>query len=900
MAGRIMELALEIKGKIDRAIPESLRNAASSVADLDRRLAQLRGSSASIDAFARQAATVRRLSNEFRQAQAAVRAAAQAMRQQGGATRESQAAYTAAQNRVRALSQALTEERARLQQTSAALRAAGVDTTHLASEQRRLQAELTRTQAARGNRQNAAAARGRRDDASAKLAAATINFQGGMDIMKSITSPLVEAAKSAIKFESAMADVRKVVDFDSPQQFKEMGNDILAMSQRLPMAANDIAKIVAAGGQAGIAKEGLLEFAESAIKMGIAFDLTAEQAGDMMAKWRTAFHMNQDEVVSLADKINYLGNTTSASAPKISDVVTRIGPLGEIGGVASGEIAALGAAMVSTGVESDVAATGIKNLILGMTAGASATKTQQEAFQKLGFSATDMAKRMQTDAKGAILDLMKAIKKLPAEEQAATLNDLFGKESIGAIAPLLSNLDTLAEDLHKVGDASLYAGSMNQEAATRMETTEAKLQQFKSSTEAVGITVGQVLSPYIAQIAVALTPVVQGFAQWAQQNPGLVATLAAIAAAIAVIVTTLLAISIAVAGFSFISAQMAVFAAAVSRLSVVFTVLRTGLTLAAIGFRILTAAMMANPIGFVVGLIAILVSVLIYLWNTNEGFRAVVLAAWEMIQSKIGAVLGVMFGVVGLLIYLWNTNEGFRASVQAAWAAIQTAVATAVAAISAGWDFCMAALSAAWDSAVQAVHSALSSIEARVSSAVATIRSWWDSLTAALSRPINAVVNIFKSGGGDTEHLASGGIFNRGAFLTTFAEDSPEAAIPLDGSARALSLWQQAGQMLGVMPQGGASESISAGVSSKALGIMPRGNGNTIPTEPRKISVAPSNRGGSFTMEFSPTITISGGADANTANMIRQALEEQAQKFKQELPRMLRSVQANERRLSYE
>ena len=804
MAGRIMELALEIKGKIDRAIPESLRNAASSVADLDRRLAQLRGSSASIDAFARQAATVRRLSNEFRQAQTAVRAAAQAMRQQGGATRESQAAYTAAQNRVRALSQALTEERARLQQTSAALRAAGVDTTHLASEQRRLQAELTRTQAARGNRQNAAAARGRRDDASAKLAAATINFQGGMDIMKSITSPLVEATKSAIKFESAMADVRKVVDFDSPQQFKEMGNDILAMSQRLPMAANDIAKIVAAGGQAGIAKEGLLEFAESAIKMGIAFDLTAEQAGDMMAKWRTAFHMNQDEVVSLADKINYLGNTTSAAAPKISDVVTRIGPLGEIGGVASGEIAALGAAMVSTGVESDVAATGIKNLILGMTAGASATKTQQEAFQKLGFSATDMAKRMQTDAKGAILDLMKAIKKLPAEEQAATLNDLFGKESIGAIAPLLSNLDTLAEDLHKVGDASLYAGSMNQEAATRMETTEAKLQQFKSSAEAVGITVGQVLSPYIAQIAVALTPVVQGFAQWAQQNPGLVATLAAIAAAIAVIVTTLLAISIAVAGFSFISAQMAVFAAAVSRLSVVFTVLRTGLTLAAIGFRILTAAMMANPIGFVVGLIAILVSVLIYLWNTNEGFRA------------------------------------------------------------------------------------------------AVIRSWWDSLTAALSRPINAVVNIFKSGGGDTEHLASGGIFNKGAFLTTFAEDSPEAAIPLDGSARALSLWQQAGQMLGVMPQGGASESRNAGVSSKALGVMPRGNGNTIPTEPRKISVAPSNRGGSFTMEFSPTITISGGADANTANMIRQALEEQAQKFKQELPRMLRSVQANERRLSYE
>lgn len=45
---------------------------------------------------------------------------------------------------------------------------------------------------------------------------------------------------------------------------------------------------------------------------------------------------------------------------------------------------------------------------------------------------------------------------------------------------------------------------------------------------------------------------------------------------------------------------------------------------------------------------------------------------------------------------------------------------------------------------------------------------------------------------------ATGGIYNKGAFLTSFAEDSAEAAIPLDGSPRAISLWQQAGSMLGV------------------------------------------------------------------------------------------------------
>ena len=50
--------------------------------------------------------------------------------------------------------------------------------------------------------------------------------------------------------------------------------------------------------------------------MGVAFDVTAEQAGEMMAKWRSAFKIGQKEVEILADQINYLGNTTAASAAR--------------------------------------------------------------------------------------------------------------------------------------------------------------------------------------------------------------------------------------------------------------------------------------------------------------------------------------------------------------------------------------------------------------------------------------------------------------------------------------------------------------------------------------------------------------------------------------------------------
>ncbi|ECJ4729785.1 phage tail tape measure protein, partial [Salmonella enterica subsp. enterica] len=159
-----------------------------------------------------------------------------------------------------------------------------------------------------------------------------------------VLGALVLPVNAAIGFESKMADIRKVVDgLDDKKAFAQMSDDILTLSTQLPMAAEGIAEIVAAGGQAGIARGDLMQFANDAVKMGVAFDTTAEESGQMMAQWRTAFKLTQEDVVVLADKINYLGNTGPANAKKISDIVTRIGPLGGVAGVASGEIAAMGA-----------------------------------------------------------------------------------------------------------------------------------------------------------------------------------------------------------------------------------------------------------------------------------------------------------------------------------------------------------------------------------------------------------------------------------------------------------------------------------------------------------------------------------------------------------------------------
>ena len=774
-------------------------------------------------------------------------------------------------------------------------------------------------------------AQARKQKAQAAFDSAKSNLAGTAMKTVVLAAPLVGATKAAMDFESEMAEVRKVVDFDTPQQFKEMGQDILDLSTKMPMAASGIAKIVAAGGQAGIARQDLMQFAQDAVKMGVAFDITADQAGDMMAKWRSAFNLNQDGVVALADKINYLGNTTAASAPLIADVVTRIGPLGEIGGVASGEIAALGASMVATGVQSDVAATGIKNLILGMTAGEGATKSQAAAFQQLGFDAADMAKRMQTDAKGAIMDVFRALQALPKDQQASVLADLFGKESIGAIAPLLTNLDALQDNFNKVNNAMQYGGSVDAEYAARCGTTANQLSLFRNSITAVAIEIGSALLPAINSILQNIVPVVVAFAKWAKEHQVLIQTMVALAASFAGVLLAARSILAIRAGFNMLKETANLFfivnkngenvlrgAATASKLfHAGLNGLGAAFRLAATGARALAMALMANPIIAIVAVIIAVVAAIIYFWNTNEQFRAAVIAIWNNIVSfgmSLFSALAAFFtgvwnGLVTIATAVWSgimtvatmavsvimdiisafgafftgVWNGCLAIASAVWDAISSFVSGAASVIEGIISALVDYISGAWDSAVAAVQSFASSVIDAIGQAVDWAMDKWSSLVNALSHPIDTAINIAQnitrtiseatSSGDDVSENARGGIYQRGAFLTTFAEDSAEAAIPLDGSARAISLWQQAGAALGVMPK--TPQRMSAGTAK-----------------------APSYSNSSITLDFRPTINVQGGGDV--ADTVRQALEEQARQFQRELPKMLDKVSAGRRRLSYE
>jgi TP901 family phage tail tape measure protein len=341
------------------------------------------------------------------------------------------------------------------------------------------------------------------------------------------------SARAAIDFESAMADVRKVVPgLESAEGLKEMKQEIIGLSKELPVSAEGLAAIMAAAGQSGIPREELADFTRQAAQMGVAFDITADEAGTAMAKLRTSLGLSQPEVVDLADAMNFLSNSMASSAAEVNNFMLRAGAVGKQVAMTTEQTAALGSAMIAAGAEPDVAATSFRNLIRALTKGESATAKQAAAFKALGLDVNQVAKDMQTDAVGTIRDVFQRISQMPAEMRVSTISEVFGDEA-RALTPLITNMQLFDQAIGLVADRSQYAGSMLAEFQARAGTSANNFQLLQNNIKALQIAIGEGLLPALNLMLGTLAPVLSVVADLAGRFPLLTAVVVSLTAALA-------------------------------------------------------------------------------------------------------------------------------------------------------------------------------------------------------------------------------------------------------------------------------------------------------------------------------------------------------------------------------
>ena len=578
---------------------------------LGRSIKQLNTTSENVNAFKDLRQSTISAKQEWNAAEAEVKRLAKEIKNTEKPSKELNNSFRNAKKEAAIAKSAYEQNKAALKEMSTSLKTAGVDTKNLTQEQNRL------GQAMEILRKRQTALTAIENKRQANLSKRSMYRSQMMDVVALGTS-LYGLVKPAIAFESAMADVKKVVNFETPQQIKEMEHDIKQLSKRIPIAVDGLTQMIATGGQLGVPREKLAQFAEIASKMSIAFDITADEASQSMAKLSNVLQVPIEEMTKVGDVINHLSNNTAATAQDLLTVSIKAGAMAKSFGMSHNELSALASSFIALGVAPEQAASSINMMTSRLKLLPVATGAARDAFNMLGISMQEYTNMVESGrGKEALLSVLESIKGLSTIKRSQALKEIFGEKVSQKVNALIDGLDSLKTNLAMVSDEAAYTNSMQQEFEMRSATTANSLQLLKNQMSVLATNIGATLLPTINSVVGIFGKAASSLAEFAEKHPTLIKY-------IGLAVTGMMSFKLATFalgyGFTFIKGGI---------LSIVgvFTRLRTAFSLLKLGFgglipiiRSVGTAIVSNPIGLIITGIAVGAALIIKYWKPISAF----------------------------------------------------------------------------------------------------------------------------------------------------------------------------------------------------------------------------------------------------------------------------------------
>ncbi len=341
----------------------------------------------------------------------------------------------------------------------------------------------------------------------------------GRDLTVGVTLPLAAVGLGAIKaakdFESSFAGVRKTVDgvVDSQGNLTSFGQQLQtqfrALAKEIPVSVNELNRIGESAGQLGIRSESIMGFTRTIAAMGVATNLSTEQAADGMARFANITQMPQDKINNLGSVIVELGNKLAATESEILEFGLRIAGAGEIVGMTESQILGIGGAISSVGVEAEAGGTAVQKALLSMNMAATTGKGLG-AFENV---VPNFKELFAVDPAEAFLQYVEGIGKA-GKGGGALLADagIDDQRQVRAFLSIAAAGDLLRTSLKLAGDEWVRNTALTNEAAQRYRTFDSQLQLFKNQINDIGITLGTKLIEALLRMRPAIETVLTALA----------------------------------------------------------------------------------------------------------------------------------------------------------------------------------------------------------------------------------------------------------------------------------------------------------------------------------------------------------------------------------------------------
>lgn len=347
--------------------------------------------------------------------------------------------------------------------------------------------------------------------AEASFARAGQTMMGaGKTLTAAVTLPIaaigVGAIKAASDFESSFAGVRKTVDA-TEKEFAELEAGFRSLSKTIPVNVNELNAIGEAAGQLGIEKENILAFTDTIAKMGVATNLSTDEAANAFARLSNVMGTSQQDFDKLGNVVVDLGNNAAATESEIVEFGLRIAGAGKIAGLTEGDILGIGAAFASVNVGAEAGGTAVQKVILSITEQVATGGEKLALFAKTaGMSANEFADSWRSNPGQAFTAFVEGLGNA-GTDAIGILDELDLKDQrlIRSFLAVAAAGDLVETSITRGNEAMTNTAAITKEVGNRFATFDSQWQLLKNSINDVFISLGQALLPTLRSFVQFLT-----------------------------------------------------------------------------------------------------------------------------------------------------------------------------------------------------------------------------------------------------------------------------------------------------------------------------------------------------------------------------------------------------------
>lgn len=494
------------------------------------------------------------------------------------------------------------------------------------------------------------------------------------------------AVKTAADFDSSMSNVQAIsgATADDMDKLREKARE---MGEKTKFSATEAGDAMSYMAMAGWKTKDMVDGIDGIMNLAAASGEDLATTSDIVTDALTAFGMSAEESGSLADIMAAASSNANTNVSLLGESFKYCAPLfGAMNYSAEDASVALGL-MANAGIKGSQAGTSLKTAITNMV---KPTDKMAMVMDKYGLSLTNADGSMKTFSE--VMEMLRdKMGGLSETQQASAAATLFGKE---AMAGMLSIINAAPADYEKLTTAVDGAeGSAKKMADTMNDNLAGKLTILKSQLQELGISIGEILMPYIEKAVEFIQKLVDKFNGMSEGQKKAVVAVGGIIAALGPLLIIIGKVSTGISAVTGLLSK----ASGVGKIGTLLTGLG-GKISAVVGT--ITAAL--GPVGLIIAAVAGVAAGLVLLYNKCEWFREGVNAVWESVKSAFSACWdGIVAFFTETLPQTWTTVVEFFQGIPEWWAGIWQGVGDFFAGIWQGiCSFFTETIPAAWQSAV--------------------------------------------------------------------------------------------------------------------------------------------------------------------------------------------------------